>query len=272
MHAKHWLTSTIDRPSSARRRMAAISATNVRPIIAMEQLKTPVAFTDASLEEGGAWFGNMAKSKVYVRRLLLAKVPTQGRLRHIGNNIKILETLMQIRNDLVAAYIDEKTASATEPVESLGIDKEEAPQIDIVVPKIMEIQAPTVGDISGITMKVYAEKTKTLWVELTTENIVYLMDVVAVQMASAEPPMEDQKGAGKGAGPHGLISGATWVHQRNAYRVAYADGESSHKRFRYISVTEDSDRESIEDRVKKIKAGVESVPSDSHGDVPEHEI
>ena len=199
--------------------------------------------------DGDAFFAKMAKKECWVRKVLTDKVDADdgekilehGQLeRKCLWHSKILETLMALRDEEVERIKQDaqSKAEAANQVDDLGIDsadkQESVCDIDVDIPRIGTVQAPCFPGVPNVgNMKVFLEKTRCLWIELSKENVEYLQGVVAYEAKSmsAEPekdgcPLQELK-----------IVGATWHRGKQRYRVCYT-GVDGRKKYKIFSTRE----------------------------------
>ena len=208
--------------------------TNSQLKINHAKLKHDVIF-DESLDQirqvEDTWFIRLAKSDSKVRRLLMCACSDVK--PHMLTSTSIIETLLKLRKDRIAEIENEARASAAgqNDLSDLEIDEPaEAPKIDLVidVPKVVEVRTGPIGPVPGCNIKVLSEMTKTIYVEASDPIIDYLINVVSYQVN------EEQKSS-----EHLRIPGATYVKDRDTYRVLYLeDGEKKYKYFRATSTAE----------------------------------
>ena len=224
-------------------------------MIMHDALQSPITFKDSLQEDDGRWFAKISKGDSSSRRLLLAKVADKP----AGNNLActdILEHLLNLRNSAIADLVGE-AAEAQEresgEFEDLGIDapapKAKKQKLDVAIPKIGTIQAPTINHIEGPIIGVYMQRTKALWLELTPTVIDYLMDVVASQISanSIEPV---------GRAHSSDIDGTIWNASRSTYIVRYKQGETKKsKNFKLDGINDDE----IKSKVRQFINDLESA-------------
>ena len=99
----------------------------------------------------------------------------------------IFEQLTKLRSDKLASLLEEnqpQTLGVFEGMPYKRIRISEATKKDI--PTAIDIDAPTIGPVAGIRMKVLMswKKTPPLFIELVHANVVYLKDVCEFQLKS----------------------------------------------------------------------------------------
>ena len=112
-----------------------------------------------------------------------------------------------------------------------SVEKQEDIKVDI--PKIGTITSPTIGGAHGIQMRVFLEKSKAAWVEVTEATINYFVDATAADMANRQLAPQPRGGE---AHAQVTVPGARWVGHMRAYRVSYID-ENNNKRYKLLCAT-----------------------------------
>ena len=222
-------------------------------VIKHRLLKADLVFKEATCEPDGAWFACMSKCTSPVKKLLCAKVDPQRKNNSLAGT-DIIEQLMTLISQAVAAFIqariDSERSKIIDEIEALGIEETDTMNdlgAEVVVPKVIDILGPSFPEFNGITMRVYTEKTKTLWIELTPVCIDYLMDAVAFQLRETTIAM------GPSDAPY-QIPGATWCSIRKSYKVSALDGDDK-PRYKYIKVKDAMDKDAIESQIAMFKTG-----------------
>ena len=162
--------------------------------------------------DGDAFFAKMAKKECWVRKVLTDKVDALvlskecRSMKVLMRWSKILETLMALRDEEVERIKQDaqSKAEAANQVDDLGIDSADKQasvcDIDVEIPRIGTVQAPCFPGVPNVgNMKVFLDKTRCLWIELSKENLEYLQGVVAYEAKcmSAEPEKDGCPPAGE---------------------------------------------------------------------------
>ena len=212
-----------------------------------DKLKTPVVFSSVKRLESGGYFLRLSKADSQIRRLLTAAVP----IKPPGNNLcstDIVEHIQRLRNAAVASLM--KTESIDPEVEDLGIDDEheQSPDAHARLPPTVEIQCPAFHDhgIAGVSFNVLSDmSSKVAWFEATSAAITYLMNVVALQLSNSECLLY------KADHTHTRVKGATFVKQRNAYRIKLPGTPSPDKQqFKYINIKRIKTHDELKTRIE----------------------
>ena len=222
----------IDRCIGAALAMAA--SPRVEAVIALRvHLSSGVVEVTDVARDGDAFFAKMAKKEYWVRKVLTDKVDADDGekfdKRHWKDNIlawsKILETLMALRDEEVER-IKQDAESKAEAANQVYVDVE--------IPRIGTVRAPCFPGVPNVgNMKVFLEKTRCLWIELSKENVEYLQKVVAheAKSMSAESekdvcPLQELK-----------VVGAIWHAGKQRTRVCYT-GVDGRKKYKIFSTRE----------------------------------
>ena len=212
-------------------RVEAVIALRVRLSSGVVKVTDVARFTDG---DGDAFFAKMAKAEYWVRKVLTDKVDADDgensvKKSHLEWKIlswsKILETLMALRDEEVER-IKQDAESKAEAANQVDVDVE--------IPRIGTVRAPCFPGVPNVgNMKVFLEKTRCLWIELSKENVEYLQKVVAheAKSMSAESekdvcPLQQLK-----------IVGATWLAGKQRTRVCYT-GVDGRKKYKIFSTRE----------------------------------
>ena len=180
---------------------------------------------------GNRKFFKVCKSDRRISRLLRASdfVAASSGERPLTNTT-LIEELIGLRNNERQRLIDSNSAAASAamgvPEDDLCLDgstskrPRRASPSDSALPDTVCIQAPSVADVSGISMLVVLGQPKSpLWVELTVDNIDYLRAAICSQMASCDAGSSSEEiEADKVTSPG---QGIVWVPNRTAFRVRY---------------------------------------------------
>ena len=97
----------------------------------------------------------------------------------------IFEQLTKLRNDKLASLLQEKQPQQTLSLfDGASTYKRISEATELEIPKTIDIDAPTIGPVAGIRMKVLMswKKTAPLCIELVHANVVYLKDVCEFQL------------------------------------------------------------------------------------------
>ena len=203
-------------------RVEAVIALRVRLSSGVVKV-TDVARFRSTDGDGDAFFAKMAKTEYWVRKVLTDKVDADAEEeRKCLGHSKILETLMALRDEEVER-ITRQDAQSKDRYRSGSR-----------IPRIGTVQAPCFPGVPNVgNMKVFLEKTRCLWIELSKENLEYLQKVVAYEAKSM--PAESEK---DGCPLQQLqIGGATWHAGKQRTRVCYT-GVDGRKKYKIFSTRE----------------------------------
>ena len=193
----------------------------LQPRVSGGILKDPVCLRQ-TIQIDGVVFWKAAKCDAVVSRLLLGRAHQRERPLVKTN---ILETLQQLRNQRMLAIL----AADGEAKDDLGLDGPDVPKIhhsDLSkLPAIIEVDAPSVGDVGGMTVKVLPSmQHQPLWLELSESIIVYLQRVCDHQLVHGDilpNRVKDDKHATED-------NGVSWEGRRNSFRARVKTGKTKY--------------------------------------------
>ena len=229
------LFATITFSNRARRNVYDIVANEMRSVSAQMQpltvelqprvsggiLKDPVCLRQI-IQIDGVVFWKANKCDAVVTRLLLGRAHQRERPLVKTN---ILETLSQLRNQRMLAIL----AGNHEAQDDLGLDGPEVQKIaqsDLTkLPAIIEVDAPSIGDVGGMTVKVLTcMQHQPLWLELSSSIVVYLQRACDHQLNHGDimpSRFKDDKHATED-------NGVSWEGRRKSFRARMKTGKTKY--------------------------------------------
>jgi hypothetical protein len=155
-------------------------------------ISAPWLEANVTLAEGtwcrkGKLFFKVSKADARVTRLITGH--GIGIERKLAKTT-IIETLLDLQaqaRDKALMDADRELQGAGEDVlEEVVLSKRQKKELGAVLPEVLNIDAPSVDSIDGLTMKVLEASDRVLWAELCEPNLVYLHDVIMAQIDKGE--------------------------------------------------------------------------------------
>jgi hypothetical protein len=157
----------------------------MRHVITAAHLKNPVLLPTKQVE--GRTFFKVSKADHQITRLLVQS-KYQASERPLART-DVVERIVRIRNSALHSLLMQPPDD-DEGKEDLGLDGPRQPRkaAEVDLPASLIVQVPDVEGVPGIDMRIELCTTRSsgLWVELTTDNINFLIEVVNRQIASGE--------------------------------------------------------------------------------------
>ena len=205
----------------------------------------------------GRIFTHIAKSQSQTERLC-APILTSDTRRYEGGrrltSTNIVERLIHLKNN---AYWELCGDSGTAAIEGgkgdLGLDvtpvKKKRKCLVDLLDGVIEIQAPTIGDVQGVSMHVICTKHNAggLWMEATVANIEYMQMATLFQL---EHGAESDDGRLRKRKTHvdeaderkeSPINNVSFSYAKKAWVAKVKDPESSSTLTRYFKIKKESD-------------------------------
>jgi hypothetical protein len=157
----------------------------MRHVISAAHLKNPVLLPTKEVES--RTYFKVSKGDQQITRLLVQS-KYQACDRPLSRT-DVVERLVSLRNSAYHSLLMQPSDD-DEGKEDLGLDGPPQPRkaAEVDLPASLIVQVPDVEGVLGIDMRIELCKTRSsgLWVELTTDNINFLIAVVNRQIASGE--------------------------------------------------------------------------------------
>ena len=222
------------------------------PSVRGGHLANPVHLRSFQTIDGKSYFA-CRKMDSEIQRLLVGK---SGKARMLANT-DILEQIQEARNHEV-----DRLLAAQGPEDDLGLDDDRPQQkrsktMPDSLPDYVTVQAPTIGDVEGISMKVLSGKYRdALWVELEASVIDYLAAAASVQITEGTIHRE------RSTNTTNEFNGISRDERRQGYRARRSDG---HQRYFFDKKHEDARGDAREWRQQSIEEfQLQPVADDTH--------